>query len=258
MPESAEIEITVNELNKYLKGAEILKITGDGRYKGKTFNLKYPVKINDIGKRGKFIYWVLDTGEYIFNTLGLSGHWSLTHEPNTSIELHYKKGNKLGKLYLIDQLHYATFGIHDNLESKLKTIGPDIADTDFNTFKSEIDKHPNENIGTLLLDQGVISGIGNYIRAEALYKSKISPFRKVKDISTQMLESLYKTIKSIVKAAYKAGGASVTFYKSITGKQGTYESKFKVYGHDTDDLGNPVKHEKLGERTIYWVPAIQK
>lgn len=258
MPELPEIKLTVNQLNKYLKGAEILRITGDGRYKGQQFKIKLPLKIISIQHKGKFIYWTLDNGEYIFNTLGLSGHWSTSKEPNVSIELYYKKGNTLGKLYLIDQLHYATFSIQSDLEAKLKQLGPDMLETDYETFKTQLDKYPDELIGSALMNQRIISGVGNYIRAEALYKSKLSPYRKIKDISDSQMRILYKSIVDIIKASYKAGGASVTFYKNINGKEGTYENKMSVYGHEIDKLGNPVKHEKLDDRTIYWVPAIQK
>lgn len=259
MPESSEIQITVDELNKYLKGAELVKVipSPDSRYKKTKFDIPQ-VKINSIGKKGKFIYWVLDNGQYIFNTLGLSGHWSLTKQPNTSIEVVYKKNGKEHNLYLIDQLHFATFGLHDNLESKLKSIGPDITDVSFDIFKSQLNKYPTKKIGEALLDQKIVSGVGNYIRAEALYLSKISPFRKIKDISESELNLLYKAIKFIVKKSYELGGASVTFFKDIKGQSGKFEDYFSVYGKKQDKKGNPVSADKLDDRTIYWVPAIQK
>lgn len=259
MPESAEIQITVDELNKYLKGAELLKVipSPDSRYKKTNFNIPQ-VKINSIGKKGKFIYWVLDNGQYIFNTLGLSGHWSLTKQPNTSLEVQYKKNGNIHSLYLIDQLHFATFGLHDNLESKLKSIGPDISDATFDIFKSQMNKYPNLAVGDALLNQKIVSGVGNYIRAEALYIAKISPFRKIKDISESELELLYKAIKFIVRKSYENGGASVTFFKDIKGQTGNFENYFAVYGKKMDKKGNPVSADKLDDRTIYWVPAIQK
>ena len=259
MPESSEIQITVNELNKTLKGAELLKILSSihGRYKGKRFNIE-PTKIKSIGKKGKFIYWELENGKYIFNTLGLSGHWSLTQQPNTSLKIVYRKNGKEHELFLIDQLHYATLSIENDLEKKLKSIGPDIADLTFELFKSQLDKYPNKKIAEVLLNQKIISGIGNYIRAEALYIAGISPYRKIKDINDGEMEELYKAIKMIIKKAYQKGGASITFYKNLKGNPGTFENLFMVYGKKEDNKGNPVKADKMDDRTIYWVPNIQK
>lgn len=258
MPELPEVTLTVKELNKYLKGATITNIVGYGRYAGNKFNIGTPIKITSINNKGKFIYFTLANGQYIFNTLGLSGHWSLEKKPNVSIELQYKKSGRESSIYLIDQLHYATFGVHNDIDSKLKSIGPDMNNTDFKTFQTHISKYPNKNIATVLMDQGVVSGVGNYIRSQALYLGKISPYTKVKDLSDSKLESLYKAIKTVINRSYKMGGASVTFYRHLDGSSGEYDKEMYAYGRDTDSKGNPVKKDKMEDRTIYWVPAVQK
>ena len=261
MPESSEVKLTVDQLNKYLKDAELLKIvpSSNSRYKNKIFNIE-PVKIKYIDNKGKFIYWVLDNGQYIFNSLGLSGHWSLTEQPNTSLKVIYKKNGVNHELYLIDQLHYATLSIESDLERKLKSIGPDMGNssTTFEIFKERLNKYANKKIGEILLKQNVVSGVGNYIRAEALYLSKISPYRTIKDITDSELQSLYRAIKFIINKSYEMGGASVTFFKDIKGQLGKFESMFMVYGKKEDKYSNQVKADKLDGRTMYWVPSVQK
>jgi formamidopyrimidine-DNA glycosylase len=179
------------------------------------------------------------------------------------------------KVYFYDQLSFGTLKVivyKNGLDKKLKELGPDIMDleTTFDVFKSQITKKNSKSkenigkmIGNVIVNQKVISGVGNYLRADALWMSKISPFRLVEDITDKELELLYKSIRALMWGDYDYDFAL---------KKGFINKGFKIphdcgreffiYRQDTDLDGNKVSKKELFEgsqkRFIYWVDSIQK
>jgi formamidopyrimidine-DNA glycosylase len=138
-------------------------------------------------------------------------------------------------------------------------------DTKLPIFKEQILKPKNLNkpIGNVLMDQKVISGIGNYLRADILWLSKISPFRKVKDLTDKEIERLYKNSILLTWGEYdKKYAMEKGLIKKSDKLPDDYKREFFVYFHDTDIYGNPVIREELYEgsqqRFIYWVKKVQK
>jgi endonuclease-8 len=107
------------------------------------------------------------------------------------------------------------------------------------------------------MNQKIISGIGAYLRSEILYLAGVNPFKKIKLISVDKLERIYKAMKLILKLAYKCNGTSIEFYKDIDSHKGRYDKYLMVYGNDKDAEGNEIKKGLLDKRNIYWVPGIQ-
>jgi len=70
------------------------------------------------------------------------------------------------------------------------------------------------------MNQKRVSGIGNYLKCEVLYAAKISPFRKVKDMSVEELMEVYKYMKIIPLASLKAKGVSIRDYNLPGGEVG--------------------------------------
>jgi formamidopyrimidine-DNA glycosylase len=298
MPEVIEIRKYADFLkekikNKYLNELNILK----GRYIKKPFdlfNIKniLPLKIIDIKTKGKFLYFLLENDNYFYSTLGLMGGWVYYSKDKDSYKfpllIDYISENKLdnykktalnnlnielkiddGALYYYDTLSFGTFKIvknKDELIKKLKSIGPDIMeeDTIFDLFKEKILKRNNldKYIGNVLIDQKSISGIGNYLRADILWLSKISPFRKVKDLSNIDLELIYKNSKLLTWGEYDYNkGKDLGYIDKNDKLPKDFQRIFFAYGSEYDINGNKIITDKLYEgsqkRTIYWVPEIQ-
>ncbi len=167
-------------------------------------------------------------------------------------------------------LSYCTISISNDekkLEKKLKTLGPDIMDLDtsFDIFEEQITKPVNKNkkIGNVIVNQKLISGIGNYLRADILWIAKISPHRLVKNIDTKELKKIYQASRDLTWGDYdvKEGKKLKILSKHIKLPK-NYERDFFVYYEDEDINGEKVKKEELYEgsqkRMIYWVPTVQK
>jgi len=339
MPESVEVRkfadiLLENVLDKHITHINILK----GRYTKKVFEgyneliKALPLTIESIDTKGKFTYMKLVSHKnnsyfYLFNTLGLSGGWTLKSNKKTNFakcnHCNYMQVEKSGihdtytileyinedsqnqwfqralnhlnvefitdykniSFYFYDQLSFGTLKAvggkdgkdgKDNsgdliLEKKLKELGPDLLHESitFELFKTQIRKKVNENkpIGNVIVNQKIISGVGNYLRADALWMAKISPFRKVVDIKNDNndaeLHLLYTSLIGLIWGDYdyKNGINKGHISKSLK-LPNNYNRDFFIYRQEHDINGNKVKKEELYEgsqkRFIYWVEKIQK
>jgi formamidopyrimidine-DNA glycosylase len=297
MPEINEVRKYADFINKNLKNKYINKINIlKGRYlKHGPFNnydkiiKDLPLKVLDVKTKGKFMYIILEKNYYIFSTLGLSGGWcfytsstkkydfplannyinkelSETYTKRSMNHLNVEFIIKDGTLYFYDMLSFGTINIIRDetlLNKKLSTIGPDIMDTEttFEIFEERMTKKVNleKAIGVVLMNQKIISGVGNYLRADILWLSKISPFRLVKDLSKNDLEKIYKNTLILTWGEYnfeKAVSMKILSNKDKKNLPKYYNRDFFVYKQEKDIYGNVVHKKELFEgsqkRTIYW------
>ena len=349
MPESVEVRkfadiLAANSLGKKITNITILK----GRYTKKPFEgyneLKknLPLTIESINTKGKFTYIKLSNDStkksfYLFNTLGLSGGWTIKSNTKKNFakcnHCNYiedekdEKDDKDGKdgdghkniftfptileyitedrqnkwfqralnhlnvefiidykhisFYFYDQLSFGTLKAVENNDSdsdsipdsnpllvkKLKELGPDLLHdtTTFELFKEQIRKKVNETkpIGNVIVNQKIISGVGNYLRADALWMAKLSPFSKVKDIKDEELKQLYKSLIGLIWGDYDyKNGVKKGYISKALKLPNDYNRDFFIYRQEKDIYNNIVKKEELYEgsqkRFIYWVENIQK
>ena len=111
-------------------------------------------------------------------------------------------------------------------------------------------------IGVLLVDQKQWAGLGNYLRAEVLYRAKIDPHRSAQTLSADERSRLYATILDVTHQAYRARGLTIAQYRTPTGQTGVFQPS--VYGRREDPDGHQVVSSKLGGQSIYWVPDVQQ
>ncbi|AYV75372.1 MAG: formamidopyrimidine-DNA glycosylase [Terrestrivirus sp.] len=264
------------------------------------FKKKLPLKLLDVKTKGKFMYIIFENEYYLCVTLGLSGGWMYSNDDNykkgkyiiptfynradeNQTEAYYDNAMKHlnlqlkahdGSLFFYDTLSYGTLKIikgRDKLCKKLKKLGPDVMDPGFtfDVFKQCIHNlfnranGKNKLIGNVIMDQTVISGLGNYLRADILWLSRISPFRKISKLSDNELQHIYKAIKFLTWATYDIKqGIKLKFVSKNAKLPADYGRNFYVYGEDEDMFGNKVKKDKLHDGTqvryIHWVPSLQK
>ena len=174
-----------------------------------------------------------------------------------------------GFMFYFDSLSFGTLKVikgEELLLKKLNSIGPDIMEqtTTLELFKTQLLKSKNlkKEIGIILLNQKVISGIGNYLRADVLWISKISPFRKVKDLTDEDIKNIYNNTRILTWGDYnRKEGVKLKIIKKTTKLPSDFDRDFYVYYCKEDLYGNPVIKEELFEgnqkRFIYWVKEIQ-
>ena len=105
--------------------------------------------------------------------------------------------------------------------------------------------------------QGYLSGIGNYLKCEALYAAKLSPYRLISSLNDSEIITLYQEITRIAKESYHSKGESFLTFRDPDSNKGRYSFNFQVYGRDKID-NYSIQREKTGDgRSTYWVKELQ-
>lgn len=275
MPEGPEVKRTVDFLKSSFANKESIVDVEivSGRYvKHKPFkgfnDLKenLPARIKAVECKGKFIFFIFDDLTSLWNTLGMSGAWQSYPTKHTRVIITTSTDQKI---YFNDIRNFGTLKYtydFDELAKKVNDdLGPDILGVykNFESFKSffveGIKKKPNKTIAENLMNQKLISGVGNYLKAEILYHAEVSPHRLVSSLTETELHALALFTQLIAKKSYQSGGATISTYRNPNGEKGLYNRRFAVYNQKYDLEGNEViKEVTKDKRTTHWVPSIQK
>ena len=281
MPEGVEVKLTSEEVDKYVNKSELINVEViGGRYirhgdpiGWDNFKVDLPLKINRVFSKGKGIFFEFDKEWYAYNTLGMTGQWSTDRDKYSVIKFTLLKKFKIKNteyklpikkfLYFRDIRNFGTIKFMKGailFDKEYNKLGPDMLNdtTDFNVFNQRLSKHKSKNITKILMNQSIVSGIGNYIKAEALYRAKISPHKNLEEIDESHLKNLFEEIKNVMKESYSLQGNSFKTYRNFQSGGGNFFNMLRVYSKDKDPNGNIVIKEKTEDgRTTHWVKEIQ-
>ena len=274
MPEGPECKYIASSLNSLISGQRLhsIKIHG-GRYlrhgppTGFTSFLDTldgdEIIIQSVNVHGKFIWWTFSGGWTLLNTLGMSGQWLVAETPQDHCHLEFNCGET--KIWFRDIRNFGTLRFVKDppyLDSCLAKLGHDIlsevplSELQWNKL---IGRNSHRNITVFLMDQSKLAGVGNYLKAEALYAANIDPRLRLEQIDADSLWFLYLELREIAKRSYSSHGASFHSYLGPKGEKGAHGFSFEVYGKKRDPYGHSVERLKTPDgRTTYWVPLVQK
>lgn len=284
MPEGPEVKLSADLIRPLVVGKQVRKfIMGSGSRYGdsppeglndfhKSFreegvvNVVNECKIVDVQVKGKFMYWTFSNGWYMFSTFGMSGQWSPKVGKHMCLEIQlidYSNG-ETSSVYFNDPRHFGTVKFINNaqeLADKLFELGWDPLtmplDKNMRWLTFQLAKS-KKSIAEVLMDQSIFAGVGNYIRAEALYLSKLSPWRQANKLSQDEIKTLGQAIVDVMQESYAHQGATIHTYKTAYGEEGKYSTLFKVYGQEKDPSGYKIiKQQTPDKRTIHWCPDVQ-
>lgn len=263
MPEAAECKIETEFLNSELEGEVIVSWNFlSGQYYNITppgfeeFEESLPLMVEQVSCKGKLLYFVIYNEEktfYIMHSLRLTGYWS---RKQTATSRWYIETDSGKRLWLNDPRCFATLDFIDNeilFQKMLDRIGPSILSPEFTPqiWDELLQKHKNKNITAFLMDQSIISGCGNYTKAEALYHSKISPMRKVKDLHANERRSLYEALRIIPRLVYT--GHTIDEMSDTNIQTPSHGFGFKIYGKSF-----ATRTKTPDGRVTHWDPEVQK
>ena len=263
MPELPEVETIRRGVLPRVRGATIKSVQIiDHRNikKIKPADFKKKVigqKILDIERRAKYQLFKLASGNYLVFHLGMTGR--MLFSPDKYVKVSFKLSN--GKtLYFSDARLFGKIYFY-NEYPPLK-LGPEPLDKHFTWQKlKELLAVKKTSIKVVLLDQKVLSGVGNIYANEALFKAGIMPTRKANRLTDVEYKKLHKAIVDVLSAGIKYGGTSDSWYVDAKGKKGGFQFRLKVYGRkDEPCFGCKSKVQRivLGQRGTYFCPKCQK
>ena len=273
MPEKPEVITVVNSLKDRLIGNiitncniywdNIIAYPTVDEFKNKIINQK----INDIKTRGKFIVMILDNydllihlrmeGKFMFRGEldEVTKHEHVEFMLDDTISFRYHDVRKFGKMYLIEKDKV-------NLVKPLSELGLEFDDRNL-TKEYLFEKLKNKKlpIKTVLLDQSIITGIGNIYDDEILYMSNISPLRKACDITIDECDEIIKNTREVLNEAIKAGGTTIRSFTSSEGVHGLFQHSLKCHGKAGEKCpkcGNIFIKIRVGGRGTTYCEHCQK
>ncbi len=299
MPELPEVENLRRGLLKNILGQKIISVkvkkpklvSGKGNTrvaslkKVKEFEsgIKNEV-IGNIDRRAKNLIFHFLSGKILIVHLKMSGQFVYKSKSNKNVvsgghpieisekELPNKHTHVIfqlqkGTLYYNDTrmfgylLYYPSSKDFDK-ENHFALLGLEPMDKKFTLkyFEESLKKKPGK-IKAILMDQSIVTGIGNIYADESLFESKIRPDRKSSSLKSIEIEKLYKAILRILKRAIKVGGSSVATYRLLDDTRGNYAREHKVYGKNGQkcpDCKEPLKKILIQTRTTIFCPNCQK
>ncbi|HEY7353830.1 MAG TPA: bifunctional DNA-formamidopyrimidine glycosylase/DNA-(apurinic or apyrimidinic site) lyase [Terriglobales bacterium] len=116
-------------------------------------------------------------------------------------------------------------------------------------------------IKSALLNQKLLSGVGNIYADEALFRAKIRPRRRAASLTRDELRRLHSSLKQVLREAIRAGGSSISDYVDANGDEGFFQLKHRVYGRESKPCRvctTPIKRIVIAGRSSHYCPHCQK
>ncbi|MBV9574320.1 MAG: bifunctional DNA-formamidopyrimidine glycosylase/DNA-(apurinic or apyrimidinic site) lyase [Acidobacteriales bacterium] len=116
-------------------------------------------------------------------------------------------------------------------------------------------------IKAALLNQKLLSGMGNIYADESLFRAGIRPRRRASTLSRQQLRKLYVAVQKVLKEAIRSKGSSISDYVNSDGEEGSFQLRHRVYGRTGQPClrcKTPIKRIVIGGRSSHYCPSCQK
>lgn len=223
------------------------------------------------GRRGKFMWLTLDRPYVLVAHLGMSGQF-LIHQPDKPRAKHVraqfllKKSLRKMELVFNDQ---RTFGWL-SIEQPVNSVPPSAAHIALDPFDPDFDRSAtiqkfmkrNVRIKTALLNQEIMSGVGNIYADEALWLAKVHPESSTADLSAKKIAAVVDCATQVMRDAIAQGGTSFDdLYINVNGESGFFEQSLAAYGR-TDEpcprCGAPIKRIVFGARSSHFCARCQR
>lgn len=262
MPEGHTVQRTANEFNEHFQGKKIKVDSPQGRFasEAKLINNRVLVQARAIGKQ---LFLDFDNGLTCRIHLGIYGKWRFTSQKDKELPGQVR-ARFFTKEFLADLRGPTVCEVIDSKSVKLveQRLGPDPTNPD--PRKTEVarfvDRVSNSKspIGLLLMNQDVVSGIGNVYRAELLFRAGISPHIPGNELEEAAIKALWVDAVKLMKVGV-ATGFMIT-RDELVKKNPVKAERNYVYKREGEKClrcGALVAIEMMNSRKLYWCPGCQ-
>jgi formamidopyrimidine-DNA glycosylase len=228
-------------------------------------------KITGTNRRGKFMWLTLNRPYVLVAHLGMSGQF-LIHQKDRPKATHVRAQFTLSKplraqeLVFNDQRTFGWLSVEEttnNIPASAQLIAPDPFDPLFDK-DAAIKNYRKRNIKikTALLNQEIMSGVGNIYADETLWRAKIHPEISTADLSAKKISTIIDFATEVMQEAINQGGTSFDdLYINVNGESGFFEQSLAAYGQEDEPCprcGTPIKRITFGQRSSHFCPRCQK
>ncbi|WIM66913.1 bifunctional DNA-formamidopyrimidine glycosylase/DNA-(apurinic or apyrimidinic site) lyase [Corynebacterium breve] len=272
MPELPEVEVVRRGLADHLIGATFdeVEVLHPRAARGNDVRLEDILPglvINDVRRRGKYLWFVLSDGFALVIHLRMSGQM-LVGKPGEVTSKHLRIRAQLGdrELAFVDQ---RTFGywqyapLMDDIPATVSHIAPDPFEGEFDAAEvARRMRKKNSAVKTVLLDQSIVSGIGSIYADEAMWAAGVLPTRKAKALRQRDAVRLLEESREVMLRALEQGGTSFdALYVNVNGASGYFSRSLNAYGQVDQPCarcGQPIVRTKVNGRSSYFCQNCQK
>jgi formamidopyrimidine-DNA glycosylase len=280
MPELPEVEVVRRGLAQHVVGRRITDVTVlDPRSVRRhlagphDFTARLTGRaVVDARRRGKYLWLAVDSadgvgGDAVLCHLGMSGQF-LLGDADTEAPRHLRIALDLDdgvRVFFADQRIFGGMSFSEDgaeLPPEIEHIARDPLDPEFDAaaFTARLRKRQT-GIKRALLDQTLISGIGNIYADEALWRTPLHYARNTRHLRTREIDGLLRHVVEVMRQALEEGGTSFdTLYVNVNGESGYFERSLAVYGQEglpCGRCGTPIRREPFMNRSSFRCPACQ-
>ncbi|MBF6089563.1 bifunctional DNA-formamidopyrimidine glycosylase/DNA-(apurinic or apyrimidinic site) lyase [Nocardia cyriacigeorgica] len=281
MPELPEVEVVRRGLAEHVVG-QVIASVAVGHPRSVRRHLEGAadlaarlsgLRVTAAERRGKYLWLTFDDPDLALVVhLGMSGQM-LIRPAEAPVEKHAHIRATLdndAELRFVDQRTFGGWTLADLVEvdgtrvpEPVAHIARDPLDPRFvpETVVAAI-RAKNTEIKRVLLDQTVVSGVGNIYADEALWRAKLHGSRIASGLSKPVLRALLTDAAAVMRDALAAGGTSFdALYVDVNGDSGYFERSLAVYGRadrPCPRCGAPIVREKFMNRSSFSCPRCQR
>jgi formamidopyrimidine-DNA glycosylase len=224
--------------------------------------------ILDVSRRGKYLWMPLDSGDAILGHLGMSGQLLMQpadapDETHLRVRLTFTDGGP--QLRFVDQRTFGGLSVSEGgaeLPPEIAHIARDPMDPRFDdeAFVAALRRKHTE-VKRALLDQTLISGVGNIYADEALWRARLHGARATDALSRPAVRRLLGHVRDVLSEAIGAGGTSFdALYVNVNGQSGYFDRRLNAYGREGEPCrrcGAPIRREQFMNRSSFSCPHCQ-
>jgi len=220
--------------------------------------------ISTVRRAGKHLVFDLESSDPVtiraqwIVHLGMTGSL-LVCSPISDLQKHTHAVLQLAsgrELRFVDPRRFGRLSVLENFEAP----GAEPLQIEFDNFANLFRKRKTP-IKSALLNQNLLSGVGNIYADEALFRARVRPRRRAASLTRDELRRLQVALKKVLREAIKLGGSSVSDYVDADGEEGFFQLKHRVYGRKGKPCWvckAPIKRIVIAGRSSHYCPRCQK
>lgn len=272
MPEMPEVETVRRGLEEIVIGKTVSSVTvtwpriiqAEGGVEA--FESRMPgQQLEKVGRVGKFLlfYWTDVTwvahlrmeGKYLYDPTDcpVDQYTHVICHLTDGHDLRYRDVRKFGRIHMVEKADT------EAEIAKLK-LGPEPKDLTVDYLQKRFDK-TTRPIKAVLLDQGVIAGIGNIYADEILFAAKIHPEQSARSLYDEEIQAIITESRRIMASAIEVGGTTIRTYTNTFGENGRFADYLKVYGKKGQPCprcGTEIEKISVAKRGTHFCPHCQR